>query len=73
MLTTYQRLMDATKIIRTGSVTYDNRSARELIRQLQAEVEVLRRRVREMEQSTAEGLRCAERSGAQEPRRGDQG
>ena len=49
MLTTYQRLMDAGKVTRTGSITYDNRPQDELVKQLQAEVEALRARVREME------------------------
>ena len=49
MLTTYQRLMDAGKVTRTGTVTYDNRPQDELVKQLQAEVEALRARVREME------------------------
>lgn len=48
MLTTFQRILEMAKITRTGGVTYDNRSQHELIRQLQAEVEVLRRRVQEM-------------------------
>lgn len=71
MLTTFQRLMDMAKVTRRGTVTYDNRPQGELIRQLMAEVEVLRRRVREMEHSTPEGLRRGERSDPQEPRRGD--
>ena len=49
MLTTYQRLMEQGKVTRTGTMTYDNRSQGELIQQLQAEVEALRARVREME------------------------
>ena len=49
MLTTYSRLMDAQKVTRTGTVTYDNRPQDELVKQLQAEVEALRARVREME------------------------
>ena len=48
MLTTYQRLMDAGKVTRTGTVTYDNRPQDELVKQLQAEVEALRLRVREL-------------------------
>ena len=48
MLTTYQRLMDMAKVTRRGIVTYDNRSQDELVRQLQAEVEALRRRVQEL-------------------------
>ena len=48
MLTTYTRLMDAQKTTRTGSTTYDNRSQGELVKQLQAEVEALRLRVREL-------------------------
>ncbi len=67
MLTTFQRLMEMAKVTRSGGMTYDNRSSRELIRQLQAEVEVLRRRVSEL----TEGLRRGERSDPQEPRRGD--
>ena len=51
MLTTYQRLMDAGKVTRTGTVTYDNRPQDELVKQLQAEVEALRARVREMEKA----------------------
>ena len=69
MLTTYQRMIEQRKVTRTGGVTYDNRDPYGLIRQLQAEVEVLRARVRAME--TAEGLRRGERSDPQEPRRGD--
>ena len=65
MLTTYQRLMDAGKVTRTGTVTYDDRPQDELVKQLQAEVEALRLRVREL----TEGLRCDRRE--QEPRRGD--
>ena len=49
MLTTYQRLMDSAKVTRTGSVTYDNRSEHDLVRELQAQVDVLKARVKEME------------------------
>ena len=49
MLTTYDRIMREARVTRTGSVTVDNRSEPELVKQLQAEVEALRRRVREME------------------------
>ena len=56
MLTTYSRLMEASKVTRTGTVTYDNRAWDELIKQLQAEVEALRARVREMEASAQSGL-----------------
>ena len=66
MLTTFQRLMDMAKVTRRGTVTYDNRPQGELIRQLMAEVEVLRRRNHEL-MANAEGLRC-ERS-EQESRR----
>ena len=51
MLTTYQRLMSMAKVTRTGSVTYDNRSEHDLVRELQAQVDVLKARLREMEQS----------------------
>ena len=51
MLTTYTRLMESGKVTRTGSVTYDNRPQDELVKQLQAEVEALRARVREMEKA----------------------
>ena len=49
MLTTYQRLMEAGKFTRTGTLTYDNRPQDELVKQLQAEVEALRARVRDLE------------------------
>ena len=49
MLTTYDRMMSSARITRTGSVTYDNRSEHELVKQLQAEVEALRARLRELE------------------------
>ena len=49
MLTTYQRLMSMAKVTRTGSVTYDNRSEHDLVRELQAQVDVLKARVKEME------------------------
>ena len=52
MLTTYARIMREARVTRTGSVTVDNRSESDLVRQLQAEVEALRRRVREL---TAKG------------------
>ena len=51
MLTTYQRLMDSAKVTRTGSVTYDNRSEHDLVRELQAQVDVLKARIRAMEAS----------------------
>ena len=53
MLTTYDRVLNAPRITRSGSVTYDNRSEHELVKQLQAEVEALRARLREMEQHNA--------------------
>ena len=53
MLTTYTRLMDAAKVTRYGGMTYDNRSQDELVKQLQAEVDALRARVREMESARA--------------------
>ena len=49
MLTTYDRIIEQRKVTRSGSITYDNRDPYTLIRQLQAEVEALRARVREME------------------------
>ena len=49
MLTTFTRLMEQAKVTRTGGMTYDNRSTAELLRQLQAEVEALRRHVRMLE------------------------
>lgn len=55
MYTTYQRLMDMAKVTRRGTVTYDNRPQGELIRQLLAEVEVLRRRVRELMKTRENG------------------
>mgnify|MGYP001587784080 CR=1 FL=1 len=61
MLTTYQRLMEQGKVTRTGTMTYDNRSQDELVRQLQAEVEALRARVREMESEAASVSSQAER------------
>lgn len=54
MLSTYQRLLDMAKITRTGTVTYDNRSQDELIRQLMAEVDVLKARVRELQSERPE-------------------
>ena len=61
MLTTYQRMIEQRKVTRSGTVTYDNRDPYTLIRQLQAEVEVLRRRVREMESEAASVSSHAER------------
>lgn len=49
MLTTFGRLLGTAKVTRTGSVTYDNRSLDELVKQLQATVDVLTRRIKEME------------------------
>lgn len=49
MLTTYDRIMSNARVTRTGSVTYDNRSEHELVKQLQAEVEALRAHVRKLE------------------------
>ena len=49
MLTTYDRIIEQRKVTRSGSVIYDNRDPYGLIRQLQAEVEALRARVRAME------------------------
>ena len=49
MLTTYDRLMHEARVTRRGSVTVDNRSEHELVRQLQAEVEALRARIHELE------------------------
>ena len=51
MLTTYQRLMSMAKVTRTGSVTYDNRSEHDLVRELQAQVDVLKARVHMLEAS----------------------
>ena len=62
MLTTYQRLMDAGKVTRTGTVTYDNRPQDELVKQLQAEVEALRLRVRELTHGTKVATSVPERS-----------
>jgi hypothetical protein len=53
MLTTYDRMLSGPRITRKGSVTYDNRSEHELVKQLQAEVEALRARLKEMEQARA--------------------
>ena len=53
MLTTYDRLIHEARITRTGSVTVDNRSEHELVRQLQAEVEALRARLRELDHDRA--------------------
>ena len=49
MLTTFTRLMEQARVKRTGSITYDNRSEHELVRELQAQVDVLRARLRELE------------------------
>lgn len=49
MLTTYTRLIEQAKVTRTGGTTYDNRSQSDLVHQLQAEVDALRARVRELE------------------------
>ena len=51
MLTTYDRIMRDARITRTGSVTYDNRSERDLVRELQAQVDVLRARLKQLEES----------------------
>ena len=56
MLTTYDRIMREARVTRTGSVTVDNRSEPELVKQLQAEVEALRKRVREMTAKVAIAL-----------------
>lgn len=71
MLTTFTRIMESAKIKRYGGMTYDNRSQDELVKQLQATVDVLTARVRELEGEMTEGLRRGERSDPQEPRRGD--
>ena len=62
MLTTYTRLMESAKVTRTGSITYDNRPQDELVKQLQAEVEALRQRVREMDsERSTEGRYASDR------------
>ena len=53
MLTTYDRIIEQRKVTRTGTMTYDNRSQDELIRHLQAEVEALRARLRELDHDRA--------------------
>lgn len=53
MLTTYYRIMNGPRVTRSGSVTYDNRSEHELVKQLQAEVEALRARLKQMAQQAA--------------------
>ena len=53
MLTTYDRILSTARVIRTGSVTYDHRNEHDLVVQLQAEVEALRRRLKEMEAAHA--------------------
>ena len=61
MLTTYDRMIEQRKVTRSGSVIYDNRDPYDLIRELRAEVEVLRARVREMESEAASVSSQAER------------
>ena len=46
MLSTYDRLMRLARITRWRESTYDHRDPYVLIRQLEAQVEVLKRRVR---------------------------
>ena len=57
MLTTFQRIMAAARVTRTRETTYDHRDPYDLVRVLQAEVEVLRRRVQELEQLNSGMLR----------------
>ena len=47
MLTTYDRFMSSARITRTGTVTVDNRSESELVKQLQAEVQALRQALKD--------------------------
>ena len=50
MLTTYQRIMTEARVTRTREATYDHRDPYDLVKVLQAEVEALRKRLRELEQ-----------------------
>ena len=51
MLTTFQRIMAAARVTRIRETTYDHRDPYDLVRVLQAEVEMLRRRLQELEDS----------------------
>ena len=50
MLTTFARLMRETRTIRHRESTYDGRDPYELIRELQAQVDVLKARIQELTQ-----------------------
>ena len=62
MLTTYQRIIEQGKVTRRGTVTYDNRSQDELVKQLKATVDVLTARIRELERGTRVAPSVPERS-----------
>ena len=52
MLSTYDRLMAEARVTRRTTIVYDNRSQHDLVNQLTAEVEALRRKVKELEQQS---------------------
>ena len=51
MLTTFQRIMAAARVTRIRETTYDHRDPYDLVRVLQAEVEMLRKRVKELDKA----------------------
>ena len=58
MLTTYARVLEQGKVTRRGgSLTMDNRSSDDLVAQLQAEVEALRRETQRLRQVVKDSCR----------------